>query len=81
MAKKKVIIPQLTPDMTEAVLVAWEKKPGETIKPGDVLYEVETDKVVSQVESSVGGVMIGRLVEEGDVVKVGDPVAEIETEA
>lgn len=80
MKKVSVVLPQLSSNMESAVLVSWEKQPGETVKSGDILYEVETDKVVSQVEAEHDGVLARQLVEEGDEVKPGEAVAEIEEE-
>ncbi len=77
MTKRELRVPQLSPNMSQAVLIAWEKEPGDSIDPGDVLYEVETDKVVSQVEADFTGVLQRQCVAAGDSVSAGDLVAEI----
>lgn len=74
---KKITVPQL-PDMDSATLVAWEKEPGDKVQAGDVLYEIETDKVVSQIESDVAGTLKQQFFEEGDQVKPGDTIAELD---
>lgn len=74
---KKITVPQL-PDMDSATLVAWEKGPGDKVQAGDVLYEIETDKVVSQIESDVEGILKQQFFEEGDQVKPGDIIAELD---
>lgn len=76
---KTVKMPKLSAGMENGVLVSWNKHPGETVKKGDVLFEVETDKVVSEVESLETGTLKKLLFEEGDSVRVDEAVAEIET--
>ena len=44
--KKTIVMPKLSPSMKDAVLVAWNKEINEEVRKGDVLFEVETDKVV-----------------------------------
>ena len=76
--EKKLTMPRLKPDMETGVLCAWLKEPGESYKKGDVLYEVETDKVVSQVEATEDGVLRQVLAEEGSEVPAGQAVAVVE---
>lgn len=78
--KKTIKMPKLSADMENGVLVAWCKQPGETVKKGEVLFEVETDKVVSEIESTGNGILEKVLVEEGDEVKVDEIVAVLESE-
>jgi pyruvate dehydrogenase E2 component (dihydrolipoamide acetyltransferase) len=70
-------MPKLGFDMAEGKLVRWVKVEGETVKKGDVLAEIETDKATVEVESQFSGVMLKRLVEENTSVPVGDPIAVI----
>lgn len=74
----KVLMPELKPDVKTAVLCAWLKDEGEEVKAGEVLFEVETDKVVTQVEATKDGKVMKQLVEEGDEVEVNSAVAIIE---
>ena len=76
--KKTIHMPKLSPEMEKGVLVAWNKEPGDTIKKGDILFEVETEKVVSEVEATEDGVMGAQFAEEGDEVSVDAKVAELE---
>jgi len=78
--KKFVKMPKLSANMETGVVVAWNKKPGDSVKKGDVIFEVETDKVVSEVESVEDGVLAEVLCEEGDEVKVDATVAVLECE-
>ena len=59
-------------------LVRWLKREGETVALGEPLFEVETDKGVSEVESAAGGTLVSRLVAEGASVAAGEPIAEIQ---
>lgn len=59
-------------------LVRWLKREGEAVGLGEPLFEVETDKGVSEVESAAGGTLVSRLVAEGATVASGDPIAEIQ---
>ena len=76
--KKKINMPKLSPEMKAGVLVAWNKEPGEQFKKGDILFEVETEKVVSEVEATEDGVMGIQFAQEGDEVLVDATVAEME---
>lgn len=77
---KTIKMPKLSANMDIGVIVSWNKQPGETVEKGDVLFEVETDKVVSEVESLENGTLKRILFEEGASIKVDETVAEIETE-
>lgn len=76
--EKQLSMPKLRPEMTSGILCAWLKEEGETIEAGEPLYEVETDKVVNQIEATESGVLKKQLQEEGDEVAPGTPVAIIE---
>jgi len=68
-------MPKLGFDMAEGLLVRWVKQVGETIHKGDVLAEIETDKATVEVESSVSGVVLSHIVEQGATVPVNAPIA------
>jgi len=73
-AKKAILIPQLTATMEEGLLVSWTKAIGDEVKRGDVLAEIETDKAVMDVEAFNNGFLSGPLVDEGETVPVGDTI-------
>ena len=79
--KKNVNMPRLSPEMESGVLCAWLKEEGDAVEVGDALFEIETDKVVNQIEATVAGVLKKQLFEEGDTVPVNVAVAEMETDA
>jgi len=70
-----VTMPKLGFDMAEGTLVRWAKQQGDSIKKGDVLAEIETDKATLEVDSAYEGVLARQLVEEGSVVPVGTGIA------
>ncbi len=78
MMKKTIHMPKLSPEMEKGVLVAWNKEPGDVIKKGDILFEVETEKVVSEVEATEDGIMGEQFADEGDEVTVDAKVADME---
>ncbi len=71
----EVFMPQLGLTMTEGTVVRWLRKVGDTVKKGDPIFEVETDKVVQEVASLDEGVLLEVLVEEGKPVPVGSVIA------
>ena len=77
--EKSIVMPKLRPEMEKGVLCAWLKNEGESVKTGDALYEIETDKVVNQIEATEDGVLKKQLCEEGDEVAALAPVAILET--
>ena len=77
--EKELLMPRLRPEMTAGVLCAWLREEGETVKAGEPLYEIVTDKVVNQVEAPEDGILRRQLREEGDEVPVLTPVAILET--
>ena len=67
---------KLSDTMEEGTIVEWKKKSGETVKKGDVIAEVESDKATFDLESEADGV-IDIIVEQGVPAKIGAPIARI----
>ena len=65
----------------EITVAAWLKQPGESIKAGEVIAEVLTDKVNIEIESPVTGVLEAILAKEGDTVVEGAPLARVAADA
>lgn len=78
--EKKINMPKLGPDMETGILCAWLKEEGESVTAGEPLFEIETNKVVNQIEATESGVLKQLLVEEGDLVAVNAAVAVLEVE-
>ncbi len=68
-------MPKMSDTMTEGVIVAWHKKVGDTVKPGEVLAEIETDKAVMEFESFQQGTLLYIGAEAGKTVRVDDVIA------
>ena len=77
----EVTMPRMAPEMRTGVLCAWLKDAGDRVQKGEALFEVETEKVVVQVEAERDGTVERLLAEEGDEVPVGGVVALLESES
>ncbi len=72
----EILMPALSPTMTEGKLFKWLKEEGDTIEPGDAVAEIETDKATMEVEAVDSGVLQKILVaEETEGVPVNTPIA------
>src|SRR3954471_5041454 len=72
-----VLMPQLGETVAEGKITQWFKSAGDAIKPGDNLFEIETDKVSMEVPSTSAGVLAEIRVAAGEVAPVGAVVAVI----
>src|ERR1700716_1435721 len=74
----QVLMPALSPTMTEGKIARWVKSEGDTVRAGDVLAEIETDKATMEVEAVDEGVLAKIVIPEGtDHVAVNTPIAVI----
>lgn len=80
MAEVSLNIPQIGEGLQEARLVAMLKQPGDAVKRDEVIYQMETDKAVMDVESPYEGTLVKWLAEADEVLPIGAPVAMMETE-
>ncbi len=71
-------VPPLGESIVEATVSRWLKQEGEAVASGDTLVELETDKITVEVPALSAGVLTRRAVKEGDVVKVGDVLADVD---
>jgi 2-oxoglutarate dehydrogenase E2 component (dihydrolipoamide succinyltransferase) len=81
MASIELIMPKMGESIMEATILSWLKKPGDKIEQDESVLEVATDKVDTEVPSTHAGVLKEILAKEGEVVKVGKPIAIITTDA
>lgn len=72
-----VILPQLGESVVEGTITRWHKNVGDTVAVGEVLYEVSTDKVDSEVPSDHDGVLVAIVVADGATVAVGTVLAHL----
>ncbi len=77
----EVNMPRLSDTMQEGTITRWLKKPGDEVKKGDVVAEVETDKANMEIEAFSSGVLEQILVHEGETAPIGQPIAIIGTGA
>ncbi len=80
MSKFELKLPRMGESVAEATLTSWLKEVGDAIEMDEAVFEIATDKVDSEVPSEVDGVLVEKLFNVDDVVKVGDTVAIIEVE-
>ena len=73
----EIVMPKFGLTMTEGLIAAWRRKPGEPFRRGDILFEVETEKVTNEVEAAADGVLAEILAPEGTVVPVGEVIARL----
>jgi 2-oxoglutarate dehydrogenase E2 component (dihydrolipoamide succinyltransferase) len=81
MAQVELIMPKMGESIMEATILHWLKKPGDKIGQDESVLEVATDKVDTEVPSIHAGFLKEILAKEGEVVKVGKPIAIITTDA
>ncbi len=79
--KIEILMPSLSPTMEEGSLAKWYVKPGDSVQPGDILADIETDKALMEYESVEEGVIKELLVAEGsENIKINSVIAIIEIE-
>lgn len=71
-------LPRLSMNMEEGTITAWKLAPDDRFAAGDPLYEVETEKVTTEVEAPCDGTLLEILVPAGETVAVGAEVCRIE---
>ena len=76
-----VNMPRLSDTMEEGTVLAWSKISGEEYDRGDILLELETDKMVVEVPALEDGKILEILADEGAVVAIGEPIARVEVES
>jgi pyruvate/2-oxoglutarate dehydrogenase complex dihydrolipoamide acyltransferase (E2) component len=74
----RVRLPKIGMTMEEATVVRFCRRPGESFRAGDPLYEIETEKVSQEVTATADGVMLEHCVAEGEDVAVGAHVCVVE---
>src|SRR5688572_12043355 len=73
----ELIMPKAGDAMTEGKVVKWYKQPGDAVKRGEAIAEIETDKVNLDLEAEADGVLGEHAAKEGDMVPVGNVLARI----
>jgi pyruvate dehydrogenase E2 component (dihydrolipoamide acetyltransferase) len=73
----EVVMPRLSDSMEEGTILQWLKQVGDDVAVGDELVEIETDKANMAYESDMAGTLSEILVEEGETVAIGTPIARV----
>lgn len=77
MAHIEILLPKMGESVAEATIIKWLKNEGDAVAADEAMVEIATDKVDSEVPAPQDGILLKRLVNDGDVVKVGQPIAHI----
>jgi 2-oxoglutarate dehydrogenase E2 component (dihydrolipoamide succinyltransferase) len=80
MALIEILMPQMGESVMEATIISWLKKEGEKVELEEPLLEVATDKVDTEVPANQEGIIKEFLAQEGDIVKIGAPIAILSTD-
>ncbi|MFN3849888.1 MAG: dihydrolipoamide acetyltransferase family protein [Spirosomataceae bacterium] len=80
MAKVEILMPRMGESIFECTVLNWLKKVGETVEVDDMILEVATDKIDTEIGSSHAGTITEILVKEGETAVIGKPICIIETE-
>ena len=77
----EIVMPQMGVSVAEGTIVEWSKRPGDWVERDETVCLVTTDKVDVEIPSPAGGRLAKILVEPGDTVDVGTPLAELDAGA
>lgn len=75
MSQIEILLPKMGESVAEATIIKWLKNEGDRVEADEPIVEIATDKVDSEVPAPEAGILVKRMVAEGDVVKVGQPIA------
>ena len=81
MSEIEIKVPQLSESVSEATLLSWHRQPGEAVKEGENLIDIETDKVVLELPAPQDGVLTKIIRQDGEKVESGDVIAMLDTAA
>ncbi|NQV38882.1 MAG: 2-oxoglutarate dehydrogenase, E2 component, dihydrolipoamide succinyltransferase, partial [Candidatus Marinimicrobia bacterium] len=79
--KIDVVMPKMGESITEGTILEWRKAIGDPIAKDEILLEIGTDKVDSEIPSSHAGTLVEILAQPNDVFEVGIPIARFETDS
>ena len=75
-----VVMPKMGESLTEGTILEWRKKVGDPVALDEILLEIGTDKVDSEIPSSAAGTVVELLAEPNDIKEVGEVIARIDTD-
>ena len=74
-----IIMPKMGESVNEGTIIKWHKKKGDTVKRDEIIFEISTDKVDTEIPSPAAGILSEIIVKEGETVEVGTTVAVVQT--
>ena len=78
--KQDMVMPKMGESITEGTIIRWLKKVGDTVDKDEIILEISTDKVDSEIPTPIAGTIVEILASEGDTVEVGKVIARIDSE-
>ena len=72
-----IVMPKMGESVNEGTIIKWHKKIGDLVKRDEIIFEISTDKVDTEIPSPGEGVLSEILIQEGETVEVGTVVAKI----
>jgi len=75
-----IIMPKMGESVSEGTIIKWHKKKGDSVKRDEIIFEISTDKVDTEIPSPADGILSEIIVNEGETVEVGTTVAIIQTD-
>ncbi len=76
-----ILMPKMGESVTEGTILRWAKQPGDAVERDEILAEISTDKVDTEIPSPVAGTLVEIVANEGDTVEVGNTIAYLSTGA
>ena len=78
--KYDMVMPKMGESITEGTIIKWLKQIGDVVEKDEIVLEISTDKVDSEIPTPVSGKIVEFLANENDTIEVGKVIAKIETE-
>ena len=77
--KQDMVMPKMGESITEGTIIKWLKQVGDTVEKDEIVLEISTDKVDSEIPTPVAGKIVELLAKENETIEVGKVIARIET--
>lgn len=78
MSSEEIRLPRLSMGMEDGEIVEWLKQPGDSVKVGDILVEIDTGKALTELECPLTGILSKVIADRGSTITVGDVIAVID---